>query len=267
MLSVGPRILIINVNDVGIHEGAGEAAVVTITTGVGASASVMTVCPGAPAALEVVAAHPQVAVGVHLTLTADFPTVPWAPLTSGRSIQEHEYLLHIEDRERLLAQADAGEVEADFRAQIELLLAAGVQPTHLDWHCLADGGREDIFDLTLALAQEYRTAVRAWGERGRRALREQGRTAQDQPFLDSFSLPVAGKQERVVALIRALPEGLSEWAFHPARAVAGDSGSGVRSSDHDVLMAQSTRRALEEEDVTVISYDDPRFHLAAGWIG
>ncbi|WP_425472880.1 hypothetical protein [Streptomyces botrytidirepellens] len=26
---------------------------------------------------------------------------------------------------------------------------AGLAPAHLDWHCLADGGREGIRDLTL----------------------------------------------------------------------------------------------------------------------
>jgi len=88
----------------------------------------MTLCPGARAALEVSAEHPELALGVHLTLTADFPTVPRAPLTNGRSILEHGYLMSIEQREQLLAQAKADEVEAELRAQIEVLLEAGCGP-------------------------------------------------------------------------------------------------------------------------------------------
>ena len=38
-------------------------------------------------------------------------------------------------------------------AQIETVLAAGLAPTHLDWHCLRDGGRPDVFDLTRGLAE------------------------------------------------------------------------------------------------------------------
>ena len=66
----------------------------------------------------------------------------------------------------LLVQARLDEVELEFRAQINAVADAGLTPTHLDWHCLADGGRDDIFDLTVALASEYGLAVRAWLEPG-----------------------------------------------------------------------------------------------------
>jgi chitin disaccharide deacetylase len=256
---VQKRELIINVDDIGIHSGAVASALETIIHGVAASGSVMVVCPGSAAALELLASHPEVPVGVHLTLTADFPQVPWSPLTAGPSIQEHGLLLGIGQRDRLLAQADAHEVEAEFRAQIEVLLEAGVQPTHLDWHCLADGGREDIFDLTSALAEEYRTGVRAWTDYGRAALRKRGLTVQNRPFLDSFGVPLQGKQKRFREYLRTLPEGLSEWAVHPAQANAGDSGSDVRTTDYDVLMAPGIRQALADECITVLGNGDPRF--------
>ena len=256
-----PRELIINVDDIGIHRGAVEAAVETITHGVAASGSVMTVCPGTPAALELLSEQ-DVPVGVHLTLTADFPEVSWSPLTGGRSLQENGRFLGIEQRDRLLAVADASEVRAEFRAQIEVLLEAGVQPTHLDWHCLADGGRDDIFDLTLALAEEYRTGVRAWTKRGRAALRARGLAAQDQPFLDSFRVPLERKHERLLARVRDVPQGLSEWAVHPAWPVATDSSSDVRKTDYDFLVAEETRQALANERITVLGYGDPRFRPA-----
>jgi hypothetical protein len=43
-------------------------------------------------------------------------------------------------------------------AKAQAVLATGLTPTHLDWHALADGGRDDIFDL-LALAEEYQLAA------------------------------------------------------------------------------------------------------------
>lgn len=137
------------------------------------------------------------------------------------------------------------------------LLDAGLRPTHLDWHCLADGAREDIVDLTLALAQEDECGVRAWTEHGRRSLRKLGLAAQDQDFLDSFTLPMHGKQERVLARLRSLPLGLSEWAMHPASPDAVDPGSEVRSTDYAVLMAEQSRQVLQNEDITVLGYGDP----------
>jgi len=35
------------------------------------------------------------------------------------------------------------ELEVEFRAQIEAVLFAGLKPTHLDWHCLHNGGRAE----------------------------------------------------------------------------------------------------------------------------
>lgn len=222
-------------------EGAVEAAIETISDGVAASGSVMMVCPGTPAALRLLAARTDVPVGVHLTLTRDFPEWTWSPLTGGRSIQDDGFFLTIQQRDQLLDQADLGDVEAEFRAQIELALEAGLQPTHLDWHCLADGGRDDIFDLTLALAEEYRIGIRAWTDHGQRTLRGLGRLTQDQPFLDSFAVPVERKAQHLLRLIRALPEGLSEWAMHPAEPSPTDAGSDVRATDREALLTLRCR--------------------------
>ncbi len=262
-LSTGARRLIINVDDGGIHGGAVEAAVRTITDGLAASGSVMAVRGGTPAALELLADRPEVPVGVHLTLTRDLPHWAWAPLTRGRSIQEDGLLLPVERREELLHRAEVGDVEAEFRAQIEEVLSAGVQPTHLDWHCLADGGREDVFEVTLALAEEYRTTIRAWTHHGRRRARERGYGAQDQPFLDSFALPVQGRLGLLLERVRTLPNGLSEWAMHPATPGPGDTGAEVRAADREVLLSPLLREALDEAGVAVLGYGDPELQRPA----
>jgi predicted glycoside hydrolase/deacetylase ChbG (UPF0249 family) len=218
----------------------------------------MMVCHATRAALELLAEQREVLVGVHLTLTEDFRQWAWSPLTAGESIQEGGLLLPIEKRDLLMGRAVLSEVEAEFRAQIEAALGAGIEPTHLDWHCLADGGRADIFDATLALAEEYRVGIRAWTGRGRSVLLDRGRVPQDQPFLDSFSLPVDRKEQRLIERIRALPVGLSEWAMHPARPGEHDSGADVRSTDRDVLMSPSFREVLEEESIRILGWDGPQ---------
>ncbi|MFE4537288.1 ChbG/HpnK family deacetylase [Streptomyces scopuliridis] len=159
----------------------------------------------------------------------------------------------------LLARARIEEVETEFRAQIDAATGAGLRPTHLDWHCLADGGRDDIFDLTVALAREYGLAVRVWLEPGRRKLRPRGLPVTDHQFLDSFSLDIEGKRARYAELLRALPAGLSEWAVHPGlgtdewRAIEPD-GWRVRRSDYAFLTSPETRELLCEEGIVVIDY-------------
>lgn len=116
---------------------------------------------------------------------------------------------------------------------------AGLSPTHLDFHCLADSGREDILDLTVELAAEYGLAVRVWLAPGRRATRQRGLPVVDNDFLDSFSLDIDGKAARYAQLLRELPTGLNEWAVHPALgdedSQAIELGWRVRRSDHTFL--------------------------------
>ena len=159
----------------------------------------------------------------------------------------------------LLAQARLDEVELEFRAQIDAVLDAGLAPTHLDWHCLADGGRDDIFDLTVALAGEYGLAVRAWLEPGRRKLRQRGLPVVDHDFLDSFSLDLDGKAARYAQLLRDLPVGLSEWAVHPGlgneESQAIDPGGWrVRRTDYEFLTSPQARELLQQEGIAVIDY-------------
>lgn len=162
-------------------------------------------------------------------------------------------------RGRFLAQARLEEVELEFRAQIDTVLAAGLAPTHLDWHCLADGGRDDIFDLTVALGEEYGLAVRIWLDASRRKMRRRGLPATDHPFLDSFSLEIDGKAASYAELLHTLPKGLTEWALHPAlgdaRSQAVDpEGWRVRRTDYEFLISPQAREVLRQEEITVIDY-------------
>ncbi|MBT2520159.1 ChbG/HpnK family deacetylase [Arthrobacter sp. ISL-28] len=108
----------------------------------------------------------------------------------------------IDHRTELLAQARTDDVAVEFRAQLEKALEAGIRVTHLDWHCLADGGREDIFDATLHLAEEYHVELRAWTDYGRQQLSSHGRVAHNQPFLDSFSVPIDDKLQHLIDAVR-----------------------------------------------------------------
>lgn len=161
-------------------------------------------------------------------------------------------------RTALLGQARLDEVALEFRAQIDAVADAGLTPTHLDFHCLADGGREDILDLTVALAAEYGLAVRVWLEPRRSTMRQRGLPVPDHDFLDSFSLDIEGKATRYADMLRALPAGLSEWAVHPGlgdeRSQAVDGGWLVRRTDYAFLTSPQARAVLRQEGIRVIDY-------------
>ena len=116
----------------------------------------MVPCPWALHAMHQLRQRPEIPFGVHLTLVCDTTHYRWGPLTAREKVPSlltgTGELCTPAQIPELLARARLDEVELEFRAQIDAVLDAGLAPTHLDWHCLADGGRDDILDLTVALA-------------------------------------------------------------------------------------------------------------------
>lgn len=258
--------LIVNVDDLGMYRGVNVAAIRALEEGVASSCSPMVPCPWAPHAIELLRHRPHVQFGVHLTLVCDFNAYRWAPVSAREQVpsllDDAGRLFTPDAKGQLLKQARLDEVERELRAQIEVVMRAGLAPTHLDWHCLADGGRADVFDLTLALAQEYGLAARAWLEPARRAARHRRLPVVDHDFLDSFAIDVDTKAVRYAELLHDLPAGLSEWAVHPGlgdeESKAIDSGWRVRRGDLDFLMSPGARDIIRQEGIVVIDYGEIR---------
>ncbi|SEH01976.1 hypothetical protein SAMN05444920_12332 [Nonomuraea solani] len=260
--SADARLLIVNADDFGMYRAVNEAIIGSIEEGIAASCSLMTPCPAAGHAIDLLRDRPEIPFGIHLTLVCELPGHPWGPLAPRERVTSLLGSGGFHPSERipeLLAAARIEEVELEFRAQIAAVTDAGLTPVHLDWHCLADGGRADIFDLTVALADEHGLAVRAWLDPARSKLRARGRPVIDHDFLDSFGLDLDGKAEEYARLLRELPPGLSEWAVHPGldgeEARAFDPGGWpVRHSDHAFLTSPRARDIVRREGITVIGY-------------
>ncbi|MFB9676526.1 polysaccharide deacetylase family protein [Streptosporangium vulgare] len=256
------RVLIVNNDDFGMYHAINTAVVDSIEEGIASSCSLMVPCPWALHAMHLLRRRPEIPFGIHLTLVCDTTHYRWGPLVAKEKVpsllDERGGLFTPAGVPELLARARLDEVELEFRAQIDAVVDTGLAPTHLDWHCLADGGREDIFDLTVALAEEYGLAVRVWLEPGRRKSRRQGLPVTDNDFLDSFGLDIDGKAARYAELLRDLPVGLSEWAVHPglgneeSRAI--DGGWRVRRTDYEFLTSPEARELLRREGIVVIDY-------------
>jgi predicted glycoside hydrolase/deacetylase ChbG (UPF0249 family) len=257
------RVLVVNCDDFGMYQAINTAVVDSIEQGIASSCSLMTPCPWALHALQLLRERPEIPFGIHLTLVCDTTHYRWGPLTAKERVpsllDKTGELFTPAQVPALLGQARLDEVELEFRAQVDAVVDAGMMPTHLDWHCLADGGRDDILELTLSLAGEYGLAVRVWLESGRELLRRRGVPVVDHRFLDSFSLDTDGKAARYADLLRDLPAGLSEWAVHPSLGndesqVIDPGGWRVRRTDYEFLTSPAAHELLQQEGIVVIDY-------------
>lgn len=259
------RVLILNCDDLGMHEAVNIAIFDAIENGVASSCSLMAPCPGAAGAIELLWERPHVPFGLHLTLVRDKEDYVWGPSSPKAEVPSlldpvtgELFTDAPANLERLFAQARLDDVERELRAQLNMATDAGLSPTHLDWHCLGDGGRPDIFELELALAEEYGLAARVWSDDSCQKARSLGKPVVDYPTLDSFTVEVEGKADTYERMLRGLPVGLSEWAVHPPLGTedwqAIEPWWRIRQSDHAFLTSNRARDILADEGIHVIDY-------------
>lgn len=187
------KFLIINADDFGLCHSANEAVFDLFESGVLHSSTIMTPCPGADEAIEFAKAHPQYAIGVHLTHTNEWKAkYPWGPLTDGASLKTPEGRMWPES-EDFEAHCDYDEAKAETIAQIEYCENKGMKPSHVDSHMGAVyglNGKLKLLPITLSVC----------GKKG-------------YPFR-MFSKPLASQ----------CPEGTPQWLFSAACRFSGIFG-------------------------------------------
>jgi predicted glycoside hydrolase/deacetylase ChbG (UPF0249 family) len=257
------RLLIINADDFGRSHACNAGIVRSLQEGVVRSTTLMVPCPWALHAMQILSDHPEIAFGIHLTVISDVPLYRWGSLTCRDKvpslIDEAGFFYGYEHIPAFLAQVKLSELEVEFRAQIEAVLARSLKPTHLDWHCLYNGGRADIFELTVQLAKDYGLAVRVFDRETGEALRREGLPTTEHPVVDTYKLDLVGKSAWFAKALRALPSGLSEWAAHPALGTPevqayDPEGWRAHPTDLDFLLSPEAREIIEQEGIVLLSY-------------
>jgi predicted glycoside hydrolase/deacetylase ChbG (UPF0249 family) len=257
------RLLIINADDFGMCHATNEAIFHTLKQGMVRSTTLMVPCPWAAHAMNLLRANSEIRFGIHLTVVGDTANYRWRPLSCREKVpslvDETGHFFTSDRIPEFLAQARLDEVEVEFSAQIEAVLAADLKPTHLDWHSLRIARRPDIFGVMLRLAKEYGLALRVRERSLIEKVQRMGLPTNDYDFLDSYLLDTDGKSARYVRLLRDLPVGLSEWAVHPGlasaelRAIEPD-GAPVRQADFDFWMSPEARETIQQEGIVLLNY-------------
>jgi predicted glycoside hydrolase/deacetylase ChbG (UPF0249 family) len=257
------RLLIINADDFGMCNSTNEAIISALRAGVVRSTTLMAPCPWAHHAMHFLTDHPGIPFGVHLTAISDPLDYRWGPVVSRENVpslvDRSGYFYNFEAMPAFLAQVRLDQLELEFRAQIEAVLAAGLTPTHLDWHALRISGRMDIFEIMIRLAKEYGLALRVMGPALIEKVQNLGLPSIDHDFLDSYLLDPTTKPARYAQLFHELPAGLSEWAVHPGidnteLLALEPAGTHERQADYEFWTSQAAKDIVKAEGVILIDY-------------
>lgn len=232
----GKKVIILHADDVGMCEEANIATAQYLENNQIQSGAIMAPCPYADEFIQWAIDHPEKDLGMHLTLTSEWKTYRWGPITDGDEVPglvDPDGMFWHEVRD-VVKNATAEEVEKEIRAQIEKAIAMGYRPDHIDTHMGTLYGHPSYMEVFFKVAEEYRIPANAIdlsdsvvAER----FKKEGYPIDDNviemideytlPKLDNFTSAPNGKtyEEKVgnfQLLIKSLPPGLTEIIFHPS---------------------------------------------------
>lgn len=126
--------LIVNADDLGLSRGITDGIVQAHREGIVTSASLMVNQPATDYAVAKLQEAPNLDVGIHLNLCQGKPVLPAESIPSLVDT-DGNFLSPAKMARRLVSlRASAKEIEAEFCAQIDRMLAYGLTPSHADSH-------------------------------------------------------------------------------------------------------------------------------------
>lgn len=256
-----PR-LIVRGDDMGYSHSGNLALIRSSVQGIQSSIEVIVPSPWFPEAVQMLQQHPTIDVGIHLALTSEWDKLKWRPLTEAKSLRDPDgYFfpmvfanknypgLAIVENKFTLA-----DIEAEFRAQIELAIKKIPWISHISSHMGCSRINNEVIELTKKLAKEYHLIYDNTTYPFERASYVGPNQTSDQK-IDSF-----------IKMLRKLEAGKTYgFVDHPGlddaelRAVSHIGYEGVavdRQGVTDLFTSQKVKDAIQSLGIKIIAYRD-----------
>jgi len=278
--------LILTGDDFGISPEVNEAIERAHLQGVLRAASLMVAAPAFDDAVARARRLPSLGVGLHVVLVNGRPALPASAVPDlvderGEFLTDlvaagFKFFFHPRIRRQL---------EAEIRAQFEAFAATGLRLDHVDAQCHMHV-HPTIFAMLLRIGKEYGMpgiriprepfliSYRAAGNDGLR--KRLGNSLLTEPWLALMRVraraagvacndyafgvndPGAMTEERVVAIIEALPDGVTEMLFHPATGPFEGADAGTEhfawAAELAALTGAPVRDAIARRGVGQVTY-------------
>ena len=265
------KLLIVHADDLAVAHSVDAASFDALDKGGVTSASIMVPCPWLSEVAAYAKSHPHADLGLHLTLTSEWKTYRWGPVESKDKVASlldpSGYLWP--ETGPAVENLKANEAEREIRAQVELAIAAGIHPTHLDSHMGVLFARPDLFAAYVKVAHDYHLpflAVRVADERAKLL----SLLSEKDPVVDSMVMAnptINAGQWRASygSAVKNLKPGLSEMIVHlghddpELQAVTVDHpdfGSAWRQRDYDFVTSADFKQMLEEDHIVLVKWKD-----------
>jgi predicted glycoside hydrolase/deacetylase ChbG (UPF0249 family) len=274
------RLVIIHTDDIGMCQASVSAFAELWDFGFISSGATMVPCPWFLDTAKYCREHPDVDMGVHITLTSEWKTYRWGPISTREinsgMIDKEGYFYH--SSEQAQEHGDAEAVRVEMQTQVERALSNGIPVTHMDTHMGSVASPKFIpayiqlalgFGLPLMI---MRLAKSEWIEMGMEEgladmavqmvnqLEEQG-----VPLIDRITAleldQVSDSTDRVEYAKKVLGElgpGVTHFIIHPSKDTPELRGITpdwpYRVADYEAFRNERLRDFVKDEGIHVIGY-------------
>ena len=275
------KYLIVNADDFGMCHSYNEAVFALLEEGKITSSTLMPVTPGRDEAAAWCLRKKVKCVGLHTTLTSEWPSLRWPSLTRLPSLEDEDGFLY-RNCEAFWRHARSEDVARELDAQFEWFASTGVFFSHADNHMgsvypLGGPGAPDYLPLALERCHRYGLGFRMcrggfWSDGGfmpldfaRPDIALAARlgvplvdTLYSFPFTSAPGSTYEDLRRDVCALLHRMPEGVNEIYFHPS--VDSEEVRRIVPSwqrrvwDFRLLMDDEFHYAARDAGLTLVSY-------------
>lgn len=274
------RYLIVHADDGGLCHSVNQAIFSALEKGIVTSTSLMAPCPQLEEIMDYLKSNPQFDLGVHLTLTCEYPHFPWGPVSDKNKVKSllnpAGYFWHTV--KEFVQNAKPEDVEAELRAQIERILSAGLRPSHMDSHMGTVFMDLRFLEMYVKLGLEYQIIPMLVNpaEHGSELIdRFDFNIEKDVveklmqsgiPFLnflymtDNSTISFEEREKEYMNVISYLPAGVSQIITHPGyddeelKKITDNSSS--RQNDLSVFNNDNIKSKIEELEIKLINWRD-----------
>jgi predicted glycoside hydrolase/deacetylase ChbG (UPF0249 family) len=155
-------VVLLRVDDIGMNHSVNTAIKELAESGIPFSTSVMFACPWYQEAVDILKHYPPIAVGVHLTLNAEWKFYRWGPVvgrTAAPSLVDSLGFFRASVSEFSRSKYNLDEVEKELTAQIERAIASGVKIHYVDPHMGTALSTPELRAIVEKLAKKYKLGI------------------------------------------------------------------------------------------------------------
>ncbi len=270
------KLLIIHSDDLGVAHAENAATLDAMQNGVVNSGSIMVPTPWFHEMAKMYQTHPELDLGIHLTLTSEWRDYKWgpvAPVDKVRSlVNKYGYFYSTVDSFNLFAKPK--EVEIELSAQIDKCLKLGLDITHLDGHMGAIFSTPQTTEIYLRLAKKYKLPVMFHPLMNAMMNNKKEQFIYKYAVNNIVGVPTSDYPEHMAKFystaLDSLKAGVSIFIIHTAydtdemQAVCADHehyGSKWRGIDHSYFTSATAKAALKRNKIVLITWREIRDKL------